>query len=77
MCRLEKFHLPLRPNLKDWNMMTLNKKWMRLMVLVGCAALTASCKQAPVAQMEAGSAVLILLNLDTKSFMTALFWGMK
>ena len=40
MCRLEKFHLPLRPNLKDWNMMTLNKKWMRLMVLVGCAALT-------------------------------------
>ena len=26
MCRLEKFHLPLRPNLKDWNMMTLNKK---------------------------------------------------
>ena len=48
MCRLEKFHLPLRPNLKDWNMMTLNKKWMRLMVLVGCAALTASCKQAPV-----------------------------
>ena len=34
MCRLEKFHLPLRPNLKDWNMMTLNKKWMRLMVLV-------------------------------------------
>lgn len=47
------------------------------MVLVGCAALTASCKQAPVAQMEAGSAVLILLNLDTKSFMTALFWGMK
>ena len=53
MCRLEKFHLPLRPNLKDWNMMTLNKKWMRLMVLVGCAALTASCKQAPVAQMEA------------------------
>ena len=45
MCRLEKFHLPLRPNLKDWNMMTLNKKWMRLMVLVGCAALTASCKQ--------------------------------
>ena len=42
MCRLEKFHLPLRPNLKDWNMMTLNKKWMRLMVLVGCAALTAS-----------------------------------
>ncbi len=35
MCRLEKFHLPLRPNLKDWNMMTLNKKWMRLMVLVG------------------------------------------
>ena len=26
--------------------MTLNKKWMRLMVLVGCAALTASCKQA-------------------------------
>lgn len=22
MCRLEKFHLPLRPNLKDWNMMT-------------------------------------------------------
>ena len=58
MCRLEKFHLPLRPNLKDWNMMTLNKKWMRLMVLVGCAALTASCKQAPVAQMEAEYAVL-------------------
>ena len=27
MCRLEKFHLPLRPNLKDWNMMRLNKKW--------------------------------------------------
>ena len=58
MCRLEKFHLPLRPKLKDWNMMTLNKKWMRLMVLVGCAALTASCKQAPVAQMEAEYAVL-------------------
>ena len=38
--------------------MTLNKKWMRLMVLVGCAALTASCKQAPVAQMEAEYAVL-------------------
>lgn len=47
MCRLEKFHLPLRPKLKDWNMMTLNRKWMRLIVLVGCAALTASCKQAP------------------------------
>ncbi len=58
MCRLEKFHLPLRPKLKDWNMMTLNKKWMRLIVLVGCAALTASCKQAPVAQMEAEYAVL-------------------
>ena len=28
------------------------------MVLVGCAALTASCKQAPVAQMEAEYAVL-------------------
>ena len=26
MCRLEKFHLPLRPKLKDWNMMTLNRK---------------------------------------------------
>ena len=24
MCRLEKFHLPLRPKLKDWNMMTLS-----------------------------------------------------
>ena len=58
MCRLEKFHLPLRPKLKDWNMMTLNRKWMRLIVLVGCAALTASCKQAPVAQMEAEYAVL-------------------
>ena len=38
--------------------MTLNRKWMRLIVLVGCAALTASCKQAPVAQMEAEYAVL-------------------
>ena len=40
VCLLYTSHLPLRPNLKDWNMMTLNKKWMRLMVLVGCAALT-------------------------------------
>ena len=30
MCRLEKFHLPLRPNLKDWNMMTLNGKWTEM-----------------------------------------------
>ena len=72
MCRLEKFHLPLRPNLKDWNMMTLNKKWMRLMVLVGCAALTASCKQAPVAQMEAEYAVLKVSTVG-QSFVYYLF----
>ena len=39
-------------------MITMNRKWMRLMVLVGCAALAASCKQAPAAQTEAEYAVL-------------------
>ena len=53
-------------------MITMNRKWMRLIVLVGCAALTASCKQAPVAQMEAEYAVLKVSPSD-KSFVYYLF----
>ena len=39
------------------------------MVLVGCAALTASCKQAPVAQMEAEYAVLKVSPSDKVLFL--------
>ena len=45
-------------------MMTLNRKWMRLMVLVGCVALAASCKQEPAIQMEAEYAVYKVLPSD-------------
>lgn len=64
MRRLAKFHLPLHPNLKDWNMITMNRKWMRLMVLVGCAALGTSCKQVPETQVESEYAVLKVTPSD-------------
>lgn len=39
-------------------MIAMNKKWMRLISLVGCAALMGACKQAPAMQMESEYAVL-------------------
>lgn len=43
-------------------MMTVNKKWMRLMGVIGCVVWMASCKQAPEAQQ--GSANYALMKVE-------------
>lgn len=43
---------------KDWSMITMYREKMRLMVLVSCLILVASCKQAPVVSMEQEYAML-------------------
>ena len=45
-------------------MITVNKKWMRLMGVIGCTLWMSSCKQAPEAQTSANYAIMKVTTAD-------------
>ena len=45
-------------------MITVNKKWMRLMGVIGCTLWMSSCKQAPEAQTRVNYAIMKVTTAD-------------
>lgn len=45
-------------------MITVNKKWIRLIGIVGCTVWMASCKQAPDAGVKSSYAVMLWSTLE-------------
>ena len=45
-------------------MITVNKKWIRLIGIVGCTVWMASCKQAPDAGVKSSYSVMLIETAD-------------
>ena len=51
-------------------MITVNKKWIRLIGIVGCTVWMASCKQAPDAGVKSSYAVMQIAGIHRLPFLS-------